>query len=744
LAAGDLEHLGPRSDVYSLGATLYCLLTGRAPFEGDDLGAILRGVQAADFPAPRALDPTIDRALEAVCLKAMALKPEDRYATPRALAEDVERWKADEPVAAWREPFSRRTRRWVRRHRTLVTAAAAVLVMALAGLGAVAGVQARANRDLAAKNRELATEKSRVQERFELAMEAIGKFHSGVSEDLLLKRSEFKELRERLLREAKQYYDKLLGLLKDQPDAPSRRALGRAYYQLGGLLGDIRTKEDALTAYRQATAVQHELAAQPGADEEIVLDCLDSLFATADCLFQMGRYDDAMTSAKEGLRLAQTPPDSRDRRYNQSRIHGITGVIQGVTNRWSEALASFQRSLGLVEAELARAEPADQANTARFRIPIWEFRLGQAASWDCIGAAHEGLGHLSDALSYRLQGLKLFKELAQEQPNNIKILQWLHSSHFQVGREYQFNHRPEEALAAFREAEKVLKHMIATAPNELRLQRDLSAAQFHIACNLVTLGHREQALAVFEEGIRRCKAVAQADPSNVYFFQNSLVQYLHEYGSLLEEMGRQQEALANYEEAQAIIDRVLREVNPSEAIFRFHRGWNADLIGQLYLKTTGRLDTARVAFDRVIATWEGLIQAFPDDPDYRLRLASGLALRGLARARSGHPAGAIDDRRRAIAILDGLPARTSDELYDLARVHALLGAFAPAPGSGMSAAEAPSELDRAMTALRAAVAAGYRDLAHIRTDTDLDVLRSRPDFQLLMMDLAFPDEPFAH
>src|SRR5262249_51246688 len=62
-AAGDLETLGPRSDVYSLGATLYCLLTGRAPFEGD-AGAVLRKVQAGEFPSPRAIDPAIDRAME--------------------------------------------------------------------------------------------------------------------------------------------------------------------------------------------------------------------------------------------------------------------------------------------------------------------------------------------------------------------------------------------------------------------------------------------------------------------------------------------------------------------------------------------------------------------------------------------------------------------------------------------------------------------------------------------------------
>ncbi len=65
------------------------------------------------------------RPLEAICLKAMALEPEDRYAIARALADDLERWLADEPVSAWREPLSVRARRWARRHRTAVTGAAA-------------------------------------------------------------------------------------------------------------------------------------------------------------------------------------------------------------------------------------------------------------------------------------------------------------------------------------------------------------------------------------------------------------------------------------------------------------------------------------------------------------------------------------------------------------------------------------------------------------------------------------------
>src|SRR5262245_26271101 len=144
-ARGELDRLGPRSDVYSLGATLYGLLTGQPPFQGDDIGAVLRAVQQGDFSAPRRVDPSIDPALEAVCLKAVAASPGDRYATARALADDVERWAADEPVAAWCEPVSVRARRWARRNRTAVAAALVALVAGVVGLGAVAGVQAQAN-----------------------------------------------------------------------------------------------------------------------------------------------------------------------------------------------------------------------------------------------------------------------------------------------------------------------------------------------------------------------------------------------------------------------------------------------------------------------------------------------------------------------------------------------------------------------------------------------------------------------
>lgn len=94
-ASADHERVGPASDVYGLGATLYYLLAGRAPFPEDDLKGVLSRVIRGIFPAPRRVKRGVDPALEAICLRAMALRAEDRYDSPLDIAQELEAWLAD-------------------------------------------------------------------------------------------------------------------------------------------------------------------------------------------------------------------------------------------------------------------------------------------------------------------------------------------------------------------------------------------------------------------------------------------------------------------------------------------------------------------------------------------------------------------------------------------------------------------------------------------------------------------------
>ncbi len=131
------EPTGPPADIFCLGLVLYAILTGKTAFDEASLQGSdpLKAVREAAVVPPRTRDPAVSRALEAVCLKALAARPEDRYPSARALAEDVSKWLAGEPVSAWREPWGIRTRRWIVRHRTAVTAACTSALIAAAAIG---------------------------------------------------------------------------------------------------------------------------------------------------------------------------------------------------------------------------------------------------------------------------------------------------------------------------------------------------------------------------------------------------------------------------------------------------------------------------------------------------------------------------------------------------------------------------------------------------------------------------------
>ena len=121
-----------RTDVYSLGVTLYELLTLRPAFDGRDRAEILRRIADEEPPPLRKLNPAVPADLETIVLKAMAKEPASRYATAQDLADDLRRFLEDRPIRARRPGLLDRAAKWSRRHRSVVTTAALLLVLGTA------------------------------------------------------------------------------------------------------------------------------------------------------------------------------------------------------------------------------------------------------------------------------------------------------------------------------------------------------------------------------------------------------------------------------------------------------------------------------------------------------------------------------------------------------------------------------------------------------------------------------------
>jgi tetratricopeptide (TPR) repeat protein/tRNA A-37 threonylcarbamoyl transferase component Bud32 len=149
-AEGRHDELGPATDVYGLGAVLYALLTGRNPVEAPDVVTILERVRRGEIVPPHQ-NADVPRPLSAVCMKALALRPQDRYPLPRDLAEDLEHWMADEPVSARKDTWSERQARWMRRHRTTAqTALGALVLVAVVAVGASIMIQGARTKEVRA------------------------------------------------------------------------------------------------------------------------------------------------------------------------------------------------------------------------------------------------------------------------------------------------------------------------------------------------------------------------------------------------------------------------------------------------------------------------------------------------------------------------------------------------------------------------------------------------------------------
>jgi serine/threonine-protein kinase len=247
-AAGANDQVSFASDIYGLGATLYCLLTGTAPFQdqSDDALAILAKVRSGSFRKPRELDPAIPAALEAVCLKAMALEPEKRYKTVRDLGQDIERWLADAPVSVYREPPLVRLGRWVRRHKPLVAALAVLVVCVVIALCV----------DIVRVGRERAV----AEDNFATAGEAVRRVVTAVAEGPLAAIPQAEQLRLQVAKDASEFNERFLRQRPRDPAVIREAAL--TYRKVANIERMLNLPKDAARSYAQAIVLDRRLLAE--------------------------------------------------------------------------------------------------------------------------------------------------------------------------------------------------------------------------------------------------------------------------------------------------------------------------------------------------------------------------------------------------------------------------------------------------------------------------------------------------
>ena len=209
-------------------------------------------------------------------------------------------------------------------------------------------------------------------------------------------------------------------------------------------------------------------------------------------------------------------------------------------------------------------------------------------------------------------------------------------------------------------------------------------------------------------------------------------------GSLLLQTGKPAEAEAEYR-GRWRSEQKLADDNPADVYFRSRLVDALWLLGDA-VRLLGRPAEARDLYQRAIALAEPWVKD-PTGPIYGRRELFGLLWRrGLTLRDLGNPAGAAADIRRALGLYD-LPKESPGKI-DAAYCYSALAGLAGRDGSGVSAAEGEAAAARAVESLRQLVSFKYRGADELRTEPALDPLRSRPDFQLLMRDVAFPFDAF--
>jgi serine/threonine protein kinase/lipopolysaccharide biosynthesis regulator YciM len=581
--------LGIRSDVYCLGATLYHLLTGHAPCEAEPVGAIYQKILAAAIPRLRSFNSRLAPALEAICLKALALMPSDRYETAEALKADVERWLADEPVSAYAEPWSARLRRWARRHQRLVTGTTAAGVVAATALVVITAVISTSNRRLETTNQKLASANRTILENNEQITRQNQELAES-NEKLKQARAEAEKERD----QAKEVTEFLVSSFR-KPDpaqdgkdvkvaellgravqelegrakmAPATRAaildaVGQTYYGLGLMPETVTTQEKTFALCRTAL----------GEDHSDTLSAMDNL---AVAYHHAGQLDRAITLHEQALkaRRSKLGDDHPDTLISMNDL-AETYISAGQLDR---AITLHEQALKAMRAKLGGDHPDTLASLSNLAAALYE------------------AGQLDRAITLHEQALKARRaKLGGDHPDTL-----ISMNNLALG--YQAAGQFDRAIPLYQQVLKVQRAKLGGDHPDTLIPMNNLAAAFYQA------GQLDRAIPLYEQALTLRRTKQSEDHPDTLTAMNNLAAAYHEAGQL-------DRAIALYEQALKGRRAKLGDDHPST-------------IASMNNLATAYYDVGQV--DRVIALYEQLLKVwrakFVDDHPRTLTLMNNLAL----------------------------------------------------------------------------------------------------------------------
>ncbi len=608
-----------RSDVYSLGATLYELLTLTPAFDGGSREEVLSKITSADPAAPRALDRRIPRDLETVVLKAMDKDPTRRYPSAQEFADDLNRFLNSEPVWARRATPLDRAAKWARRHRAAVWSAGVLLVVtaALASGAAVVVWQQKEDKDkaLGAKTEALAEREKalgqkdaalrRAAERTRFARAAADTLYTRVFEEWLSDEEGLAPLQRDLLQGALAFYEDLCRDPGAGPDA--RFEAARAWARVGLIRRATGDPVGAEAALGEAIARVEALAAEDPASAEYPRLQARYLNNLGTLLYRTGRAADAERAWQRGAELAGRSTDPGHQLVlAECRVN--LAVLLTEARRYAEAEQAFRPPQEALE-RLVAERPEDRS-ARRVLITVYSNR----------GAALRNAGRPADAESLYRAGIALLARIREERGGFSDT-----ESEFLDGALKKnlallllATKREEEAETLLRDSIRVLERLNDIRTRDHRYRDALAGSYTVLADRCAATGRADEAVRLYRSVLLHAEKLALEAPG-VVRYHAGLASTCVDLSRLLRKAGQLPEATRVARRGLEVAEqRLAWRATPKD---RRRLALQALDYTDLLLDQKPDAPEAADAFALPLEILRGLVAEFPGEAVYRKDLA---------------------------------------------------------------------------------------------------------------------------